>query len=287
MSYPSKPEVPDFLRSKWQKLTDILAKSSGFPAALIMRVIPPEIEVFVSSNSAGNPYESGERASLDTGLYCETVMATHEQLHVPDAMKSPEWDHNPDIKLGMVCYLGLPIEWPDGEPFGTVCILDRKDNPKARDNVELMELLKEIIELDLRHLAETERARREDSLGHILDKLKYLAYFNASPYAILVYDMSGYVDCNPAALKLLQLSNKSELIGTNPSDFMPELQPDGNRSVDVIETAKKQAIAEGRFSEEMSFLTRRHVEFVARLDLLWVSVMNFNLLLFIIHRVDR
>jgi hypothetical protein len=26
-----------------------------------------------------------------------------------------EWKSNPDLKLGMVSYLGLPINWPDGE----------------------------------------------------------------------------------------------------------------------------------------------------------------------------
>ena len=35
---------------------------------------------------------------------------------------------NPDIKLGMISYLGVPISWPDGEIFGTICVLDRQSN---------------------------------------------------------------------------------------------------------------------------------------------------------------
>jgi light-regulated signal transduction histidine kinase (bacteriophytochrome) len=35
---------------------------------------------------------------------------------------------NPDIKLGMVSYLGFPINFPDNQPFGTLCVLDNKEN---------------------------------------------------------------------------------------------------------------------------------------------------------------
>jgi hypothetical protein len=93
-----------------------------------MRVEPPNIKVFVSSDSKGNPYEQNEVASLNTGLYCETVMNTRKPLLVPDALIDEVWKSNPDIKLGMISYLGMPIAWPDGEVFGTICVLDNKEN---------------------------------------------------------------------------------------------------------------------------------------------------------------
>ena len=70
------------------------------PSALIMRVEPPHIKVLIASESEGNPYEPDEEASLNTGLYCETVMSTHRPLLVPDALQDEEWKSNPDIKLG-------------------------------------------------------------------------------------------------------------------------------------------------------------------------------------------
>jgi hypothetical protein len=69
-----------------------------------MKVEPPNIRVFVRSESEGNPYERDERASLNTGLYCETVMKTRQFLLVPDALADQEWNANPDIKLGMISY---------------------------------------------------------------------------------------------------------------------------------------------------------------------------------------
>ncbi len=84
-----RPDVPQDVIEKWQHTINLMARTFNVPAALIMRVTPPEIEVFVASTSEGNPYEPGERASLNTGLYCETVMATRERLLVPDALQDP------------------------------------------------------------------------------------------------------------------------------------------------------------------------------------------------------
>ncbi len=47
---------------------------------------------------------------------------------MPDARRDTNWDENPDIKLGMVSYLGFPIAQPDGSVFGTICVLDRTEN---------------------------------------------------------------------------------------------------------------------------------------------------------------
>jgi hypothetical protein len=118
----------DGLRRRWQGLLDVLAEVVDVPAALIMRVHEHEIEVFARSSNPDNVYHAGERADLDTGLYCETVMASQAELLVPDALADPDWDHNPDIELGMISYLGLPLRWPTGDVFGTICVLDRRPN---------------------------------------------------------------------------------------------------------------------------------------------------------------
>src|SRR5260221_6688224 len=104
-------DIPQVVTDKWQEITNLLAELVQVPAALVMRIEPPEISVFVASKSQGNPYQPRERACLNTGLYCETVMRTRQFLLVPDARDDDEWRSNPDIKLGMISYLGLPISW--------------------------------------------------------------------------------------------------------------------------------------------------------------------------------
>jgi len=72
--------------------------------------------------------KSTKSASLNTGLYCETVMRTRQPLLVPDALRDEEWQSNPDIKLGMISYLGVPIVGPDGEVFWNDLRSDKKPN---------------------------------------------------------------------------------------------------------------------------------------------------------------
>ena len=121
-------QLPSEVVQKWQEIVDLLAEIMHVPSALVMRVEPPNITVFLSSKSEGNPYEQGEAISLDTALYCETVMKTRLPLLVPDAQVDEEWKSNPDTELGMISYLGFPIAWPDGHIFGTICVLDNRRN---------------------------------------------------------------------------------------------------------------------------------------------------------------
>jgi signal transduction histidine kinase/GAF domain-containing protein len=144
-----KPDISRKLLAKWQRIVDLMARTVGVPAGLIMKAVPPEIEVLVRSSTEGNPYTEGERAELKTGLYCETVMEKRAPLLVPDASKDPEWDHNPDIELGMLFYLGYPLHWPDGSVFGTICVLDKRENAKAVSFGELIQEFAEIIQSDL------------------------------------------------------------------------------------------------------------------------------------------
>ncbi len=150
------------IAEKWQQVLDLIASLVRVPAALIMRVERPHIKVFLSSHSAGNPYEEHEEAPLNTGLYCETVMAQRKQLLVPNALSDPNWNQNPDIKLGMISYLGLPLIWPDTHVFGTICVLDRKENAYCELHMRLLEQFRGIVERDLGQIYQREQRALED-----------------------------------------------------------------------------------------------------------------------------
>lgn len=154
-----RPEISDGMRGEWQSVVDLIARIAGVRAALIMRVEDENIEVFVASRTKGSPYTPGGREVLpNSGLYCERVVKTGEMLLVPDAEKSDEWRNNPDMKYGMRCYLGFPIRQPDGRVFGTICMLDDRENHFSRDIREFMEKMRNLIEsyLDLLYLSVTD-----------------------------------------------------------------------------------------------------------------------------------
>ncbi|NMC77134.1 MAG: PAS domain S-box protein [Candidatus Methanofastidiosa archaeon] len=187
-----KPDLPEEILEKWQRIVNLIAKIIRVPACLIMKVDPPEIEVFLSSKTEGNPYHKGERASLNTGLYCETVMQKRESLLVPDATKDSEWDHNPDIALGMVYYLGFPIQWPDGQIFGTICVLDYKNNPNATTYKDLINEFKTTIETDLDNfLKKYELEHEKEKLRKSEEKYRLLA--EAAKDLIFVHDITGKI----------------------------------------------------------------------------------------------
>ena len=166
-------EIPAATLEGWQQTVNLMAEVLEVPAGLIMRVHPAEIEVFVRSDNPENVYEAHETAPLNGELYCERVMDTRDELLVPDARKDPEWDHNPDIELGMICYLGLPLAWPDGELFGTICVLDVKENHFSILYQRLLRQFQRVITADLAQIHGYHRLEeREERLRHTLEELR-------------------------------------------------------------------------------------------------------------------
>lgn len=147
-------KVSEEIFQGWQQTVNLIAELADIPAALIMRISCDNIQVFASSESNDNPYDSGMTETLGQGLYCEAVIANKAPLLVPNALKDTDWDHNPDIKLGMISYCGVPLNWPDGSPFGTICMLDSEENCYTPQAINLLQRFQQTIETDLRIIFE-------------------------------------------------------------------------------------------------------------------------------------
>lgn len=143
-------EISEEILQKWQNIVDILSELMNIPAALIMRLVQSDIEVFVSSRSENNPYQPGDHEHfLGSGLYCETVINTNGKLLIPNALVDEDWKNNPDIKLNMISYLGYPILLPGGKPFGTICVLDSKENSYSETYENLLKNFRDIVQSEL------------------------------------------------------------------------------------------------------------------------------------------
>ena len=251
-------QVPAQITEKWQEIIDLLAEVLRVPSALIMKVEPPNIRVFVRSESKGNPYERDERASLNTGLYCETVMKTRQLLLVPDALADQEWNANPDIKLGMISYMGVPVAWPNGEIFGTICVLDGRRNEysalykkflfQCREMLQAdLKSLQASAELELKVLERTAELRRsgeqlhkaQTELAHAT-RVTTLGELTAS-IAHEVSQPLGAMAANAAAgLRFLDRENPD--LG-EARDTLRRIIMDGNRANEVIRRVR--ALAKG------------------------------------------
>ncbi|STQ89771.1 response regulator [Iodobacter fluviatilis] len=155
--HDSLTAIPDHFLSKWQNTINVMASLFNVPAGLMMRVLPDQIEVLLSSETKGNPYEHSEKANLHTGLYCETVMASQDLLHVPNALEDEHWKNNPDVALNMISYLGVPLLWEKDEVFGTICVLDSKTRHFQKKYFNLLWEIKKSIEADFKIIQQQEK----------------------------------------------------------------------------------------------------------------------------------
>jgi len=189
----SKIHIPDKIINKWQSIVNTLAEMIHVPAALIMKVEPPYIEVFRSSESNNNPYKVGDKEHL-AGLYCEEVMKTRNELLVPNALKDENWNKNPDIKSGMISYLGFPISWPTGEIFGTICVLDSKENQYGEVYKKLLFESKELVDAHLDLIYQNMRLEKTaDALEKSLNEIKVLrGLLPICSYCKKIRDDNGY-----------------------------------------------------------------------------------------------
>jgi len=132
---------------KLQSIVDLIASLMNVPAGIIMRLDEEFIEVLVSSNTSKNPYKAGDKEEFhNSGLYCETVIRSNSILIVPNALNDAVWKNNLDVRLGMISYLGLPINLPSGKPFGTICVLDNKENHYCNEYIQLLTQFRNLVE---------------------------------------------------------------------------------------------------------------------------------------------
>ncbi|MHA1304602.1 MAG: GAF domain-containing sensor histidine kinase [Candidatus Heimdallarchaeaceae archaeon] len=205
-------DLPEHLIEEWQRLIDAVAKMFKVPAALIMKVSPPYIEVFRSSRTKGNPYHVGEKEHL-AGLYCNTVILTKKKLLVPNALSDEIWKDNPDVKLGMVSYLGFPISWPNGQIFGTICVLDSKENAYSKEYEHILERFKEMLDgyLELvyrKNQLENELAIRRKLEETLANQRDYLDLLNK----IITHDISNSLSIIAGYVDLLQIEEEQKYI---------------------------------------------------------------------------
>ncbi|MGX9462563.1 sensor domain-containing phosphodiesterase [Shewanella sp. A14] len=198
--------IPTEMLTSWQTTVDLIAKVAKVPASLIMKLHADEMEVCVANTNPASPYTPGMRDELGYGLYCESVIAKQTALHVSNALKDPIWSKNPDVARGMISYYGLPLNWPNGEPFGTICILDKTENGYSADLVMLLECFRKNVESNLEILDQKEKLTQANSQleTRIAQRTFELEKLNS--------DLMQEIDSRVAAEKLLDIQQRFDTV---------------------------------------------------------------------------
>jgi PAS domain S-box-containing protein len=150
--------ISNDIQEKWQEILNLLSDITQSSATLIRKVDHPNIEVFLSFKSKDNPYHVGNINQIDD-LYCGKVINTKDKLLISNALEDKTLKKSDDFKFGMVSYLGVPLLWPDNEIFGTICILDSKENKFTEQTEKLIQQSRELIESHLQLLVQEDKAK--------------------------------------------------------------------------------------------------------------------------------
>ncbi len=240
--------VPKDMQQDWQSIVDYIAQIAQIPAALVMRVSDDKISVFTSSQSQGNPYRVGDSEGLHDELYCETVIKQQTELLVPNALTDPEWDHNPDIKLGMISYCGLPVNWPTGMPFGTICMLDSQKNSYTEMQRQLLNLFKKMLENSLAILYQQHSLERK-----VEERTSQLEQLNKQ--------LTHAIDQHAAAEELIELQkNYDELTGLpNLHQLQQHFQKKCQQKYKTIAIIQLRLVNFKAINESFGFIASRNL----------------------------
>ncbi|MBI9014963.1 MAG: GGDEF domain-containing protein [Clostridiales bacterium] len=204
----NKPRITGIMQLKWQRIINIIAKLLNVPSGLIMKITSDSMEVFLKSENVENPYPVGGSDTLGHGLYCETVIGKNKALLIDNALKYKKWENNPDVKLNMVAYYGLPLQWPDKSFFGTICVLDDKENSFNETYRELINEFKGTLENDLELLtnsSEFEYLANYDALTGVYNRRKVETVLKEevdrynrlkTTFSIVLFDLDNFKKVN-------------------------------------------------------------------------------------------
>mgnify|MGYP000689539521 CR=1 FL=1 len=156
----STMDVPPEMLASWQKSIDLMAELLEVPVGYVTRISCEQIHILLDSDNNETPLKSGLSAPLGTGYYCEVVIDRKSAMMIPNALVDPMWKDGPDVALGLISYFGVPLFWPNGEVFGTVCVLDAKVRHFNQRQQELVTRFRDAVQQGLQTLFEQAQLKR-------------------------------------------------------------------------------------------------------------------------------
>ncbi len=167
-------DIPVQIVDIWQHIVDVISDLMSVPSVMINRLEPPDLEVFRSNGDPSNPFPTGTRMEL-AGVYCAVVAQKRQMLQVDNARKDRDWSESPTAKAGIFAYLGIPLCWPSGEVFGTLCAVDVKENKWGEAYANLIRTFKGAIEVHLAHIVAMESLdKKNKELERAMSEVKDL-----------------------------------------------------------------------------------------------------------------
>ncbi|MBQ4844672.1 sensor domain-containing diguanylate cyclase [Pseudoalteromonas sp. MMG005] len=151
---------PFFDCQKWQQLVNTLAELYDAASGTVVQLREDEFNVVATSSNDDNFLAQNSNWPWEMRSFCRHMMETKQSLYVGDAANHAMWCQVQPVSEGPVrSYLGFPLFWPDGELFGSICVIDTKVTDYPPILVQLLSQFKTIIEGDLRQIVDYEKIK--------------------------------------------------------------------------------------------------------------------------------
>ena len=145
---------------KWQVTVNLLAEMYDAASATIVQYRQDEFNAVVTSANESNFLERDVTWPWEMKSFCRRIIETGQPLYIENATVESEWSCYPVVEEGLICsYYGLPIHWPNNEPFGTLCVIDHKPTVYNSVLVRLLEQFRDYVNADLKCMENFEHIR--------------------------------------------------------------------------------------------------------------------------------
>ena len=214
-----KARVDKTVLNKWRSLLDQLVDLTAAPKILILQMNSGIADIVISLGS-DQSITLGEKHQADLGLLISHIVESKEFVFCDDVPQNAQWKDSPLYSLGIKAFMGCPIRWPNGEAFGSLCVLDIKARPFTEQVKALLLQISGLFQDDLARIyIENDRDRltkdNETLKKSLLEaKAHYDNTFKSSPVGLVISSMSTgkIVDVNQAFQDIFGYT-KDESIG--------------------------------------------------------------------------
>jgi PAS domain S-box-containing protein len=179
--------------------------------------------------------------------FCAHAILAQEPLVVPNALEDSRFRNNPLVlgTPGIRFYAGIPLVSPDKLAIGTLCAIDTQPRSLPDDDLAFLRDLAAVVEAELQLKAQSDLLQSAD---------RFRRLFEDSSDATFLVEGDRFTDCNRAAMRLLRLNSKDQLVGRHPIEISPTRQPDGRPSDEVARVLIETAYEKGSLSFEWTHL---------------------------------
>jgi signal transduction histidine kinase len=192
-------DIPEKMFSNWKKAMEITAKMGNFQNIMLLRVkgafiCPCQISYVRDSSVLAREIEL---EATFTGKMLQTKQPVHYSVIPEEYKKAIHRKHN------VQAMLLLPLLFPDGTPFGSLCVAEHK--PHSNLEHEAVFLLKDVIEQGLEsiYLKQKVQDKINTSFSFLRHEIKEPLRMISGFLSLIERKIARYADENPELSEMI------------------------------------------------------------------------------------